>query len=238
MTTLSYVGSELELFSKASNWKAYYRSRLKRYLVGDVLEVGAGIGATTRTLCDGSQRRWVCLEPDLEMYSELKRQIGERRLLSCCEALAGVTADLGAGDQFDAIIYIDVLEHIESDRDEVRTASAHLKAYGKLIVLAPAHQWLYTPFDKAIGHFRRYNRATLSKIISEDLECIELRYLDSVGMLASLGNHFVLKSSMPTDSQIAFWDKAMIPLSRLIDPLLGYRVGKSILGVWQKRSAF
>lgn len=236
MTSLSYVGSELELFGKASNWKSYYRSKLRKYLVGDVLEVGAGIGATTKSLCDGSQRRWVCLEPDLDMFSELKRQIADQRLPGCCEAVAGVINDLGDGDLFDAIIYIDVLEHIEADGDEIKKASAHLRASGKLIVLSPAHQWLYTPFDKAIGHFRRYNKTSLSNVLPQDLECLELRYLDSVGLLASIGNRVILKSSMPNDRQIAFWDKAMIPLSRVIDPLLAYRAGKSVLGVWRKPS--
>ncbi|HWP41974.1 MAG TPA: class I SAM-dependent methyltransferase [Blastocatellia bacterium] len=235
MTGLSYVGSELEIFSRASNWKAYYGRIIRRHLAGDVLEVGAGIGATTRSLCDGSQRRWVCLEPDLGMLSRLKDEMRDGHLPPCCEAASGVIKDLGAGELFDAILYIDVLEHIEADGEEVRAAAAHLKPSGKLIVLAPAHQWLYTPFDKAIGHFRRYNKRSLTSIIPEDLECIELRYLDSVGLIASLGNKLILKSSMPTDRQIALWDRVMIPASRLIDPLSGYRVGKSVLGVWRKK---
>ncbi len=59
-------------------------------------------------------------------------------------------------------------------------------------------------------------------------------YLDAVGALASLANKFLLKNSTPTPEQIAFWDKVMILLSRLVDPLLGYKVGKTIVGVWQK----
>jgi SAM-dependent methyltransferase len=233
MTALSYVGSELELFAKATNWKAYYARYLKRYLVGDVLEVGAGIGATTEALCDGSQDRWVCLEPDIEMGSRLKKRIGEGQLPGCCEAITGVITRLDPGETFDAIIYIDVLEHIEADREELEAAASRLKRSGSLIILSPAHGWLYTPFDKAIGHFRRYDKKKLSGIIPEGLECERLIYLDSVGMLASLGNQLVLKSSMPGDRQIAFWDKTMIPLSMLIDPMLGYRVGKSVLGVWR-----
>ena len=53
-------------------------------------------------------------------------------------------------------------------------------------------------------------------------------------MLLSLANRLLLQQKLPTLKQILFWDKRVIPLSRILDPVLGYRVGKSILGVWQK----
>ena len=58
--------------------------------------------------------------------------------------------------------------------------------------------------------------------------------MDSVGMLASLGNRLLLKSAMPTAQQIAVWDRLMVPLSRLADPLLLHTLGKSVLGVWTR----
>ncbi len=62
-----------------------------------------------------------------------------------------------------------------------------------------------------------------------------LRYLDSIGILASLGNQLFLRRSIPTPGQISLWDGVMVRLSRLVDPLLLYSVGKSVLAVWQKR---
>jgi hypothetical protein len=230
----SYIGSELNLFSKATNWKAYYGRTIKKYLAGDILEVGAGIGSGTRILCDGSQRRWVCLEPDAEMSAAIERQIEDGSLPSCCESRNGTAMLLNGVDRFDAIVYIDVLEHIENDVDELSRAATLLKESGHLIVLSPAHQWLYTPFDREIGHYRRYSKKSLNEITPLRLRCVELRYLDSIGMLASLGNRLLLKSSMPTAGQINFWDKRLVPLSIFFDSLLQYRLGKSILGVWRK----
>jgi SAM-dependent methyltransferase len=230
----SYIGSELQLFSKATNWKAYYGRVIKKYLAGDVLEVGAGIGSGTRVLCDGSQRRWVCLEPDPGMSAAIQRQIDDGSLPGCCEARNGTVADLTGADRFDAIVYIDVLEHIENDGDELSKAADLLKESGHLVILSPAHQWLYTPFDREIGHYRRYSKKSLLKVIPPRLRCVNLSYLDSVGMLASIGNRLLLKSSMPTEGQIGLWDKRLVPLSIFIDPLLGRRLGKSILGVWRR----
>ena len=56
--TFAYQGNELDLFQYAVNWKAYYASHLRRFIRGDTLEVGAGIGGTSRFLCDGRQRSW------------------------------------------------------------------------------------------------------------------------------------------------------------------------------------
>jgi len=234
MSNLSYQGSELELFEKAKNWKAYYQSLIKDYLGQEVLEVGAGIGATTRALCSEKQSRWLCLEPDQTMGDRLQSLISNHELPSACQVRVGIVADLGAEETFDTILYIDVLEHIEDDREELKSSCAHLKPGGFLVVLSPAHQSLYTPFDAAIGHHRRYNKKTLMAVVPEGLELADLKYLDCVGATASLGNRFVLRSKIPSVKQLAVWDKLMIPVSRLVDPLLGYRAGKSVLGVWRK----
>ena len=53
-------------------------------------------------------------------------------------------------------------------------------------------------------------------------------------MLASIGNRLVLNSSMPNPLQIAVWDRLMVPLSRVADPVLAYTIGKSVLAVWNK----
>jgi hypothetical protein len=53
---------------------------------------------------------------------------------------------------------------------------------------AGAHQRLFSPFDAAIGHFRRYNRSTLRNISPPGLRLERLRYLDSFGLIASAAN--------------------------------------------------
>jgi SAM-dependent methyltransferase len=228
------MGSELELFAHARNWKRYWGSIVRPYLADRVLDVGAGIGETAKTLATHHHRRWVCLEPDGAMSEHIARRIRSRDLPAICEIRAGTIDDIGERD-FSAVLYIDVLEHIKNDRDELRKAAERLRPDGRVIVLAPAHQWLYTPFDRAIGHFRRYTLADLRALTPPQLSEERAAYLDSVGLFASLANRLVLKSKMPTRRQIAIWDGAMVPISRLVDPALFYRVGKSILAIWRRR---
>jgi SAM-dependent methyltransferase len=234
MTSYVYCGAELDLFAAAENWKSYVRAAVQRYLGRDVLEVGAGNGNTTRALCQGEFERWVCLEPDATLAGQLSAASGRSELPDCCRIRIGTLADIDEHDRFDTILYMDVLEHIADDRTELALAASQLKAGGHLVVLAPAHQWLFTPFDESIGHYRRYTKRTLREAAPEGLSLIRLAYMDSVGMLASLGNRLVLKSAMPTPQQIALWDRMMVPFSRVVDRALGYSLGKSVLGVWER----
>lgn len=234
MTNYAYIGNELELFAAAVHWKAYLYAWIAPYLGEDVAEVGAGIGGTTKALCRGRHRRWLCLEPDPKMAEQLTAAVQAGALPACCEA-AACTIDHMAPASFDAVIYIDVLEHIAEDHDEMRRAARATRPGGHVLVLSPAHQWLYTPFDQAIGHYRRYSKRTLAAAAPPDLELRRLVYLDAAGLFASLGNRLFLKSAMPTARQIAFWDGCLVRMSRVLDPLFRYTIGKSVLGIWRKR---
>lgn len=229
MSTLSYPGSELDAFAQARNWKTYVRRHLREYLHGDVLEVGAGIGAGTRALYDGTQHRWVCLEPD----PQLGRRIPREGLLSACEVRIGTLADVPAGESFDFILYFDTLEHIPDDRGELERAAAHLKIGGALAVLAPAHPWLFSPFDHAIGHLRRYTRSSLRELTPPGVRLEKLLYLDAAGVLASGANRLLLRSAHPTLGQVQFWDRVLVRISRVLDPLCAHALGKSVLAVWR-----
>ena len=223
-----YIGTELTLFAKALNWKAYWRSVIAPFVHGEVLEAGAGMGANTQLLLDLPHSRWTALEPDAALSSQIA---------GADEVLTGTLADLPEQRRFDTVLYIDVLEHIAGDRAELIRASAHLNPGGHIGVLSPAHPFLFTPFDSAIGHFRRYTRDSLRAAAPPQLALCKLIYLDSAGLLASLGNRVFLRRSMPTEKQILAWDRLLVPVSRLLDPVLGGRAGKSVLGVWTRQEA-
>lgn len=233
MSEFKYVGSELELFSAVHNWKSYWSSRIRPFVTGDTLEVGAGIGANTPYLDRAGNGRWVCLEPDADLTAQMRANLGQARTHFRYEIVCGTLQSLQP-DQFDTIIYIDVLEHIENDRQELVTAAKFLRAGGRIIVLSPAHQRLFTPFDAAIGHFRRYDRPMLRNLSPSGLRFEEGWYLDSVGLLLSAANLLLLRQSMPTKAQLAFWDRCVIPASRILDPCFFGSLGKSIVGIWRR----
>jgi len=234
VTDFTYVGSELELFAAARNWKSYWSRQIRPFITGDVIEVGAGIGSNTPFLDPGGNERWVCLEPDPLLVAQLTENLKQTTARRRYETVCGTLETLDASQRFHTIIYIDVLEHIENDREELNIAAAYLQPGGRIIVLAPAHQWLFNPFDAAIGHFRRYDRSMLRSISPACLRLERLIYLDSAGLTASAANLYLLRQSMPTKVQLQFWDQWIVPVSRVLDKLLLHSVGKSIVAVWRR----
>ena len=233
MGDFKYSGSELELFSGAVNWKSYWAHEIEPYLGTRILDVGAGIGSTARVLCNGSRERWLALEPDVHLATRMSACADAGDFDCNFEIRVGTVFDLLDDEHFDTILYIDVLEHIADHRQELSCAARHLAVGGRIVVLSPAHQWLYTPFDQAIGHARRYNRQTLLAAKPHHLMVDRIDYLDSVGLLASLGNRLVLRSATPSAAQIRLWDDWMVPASRVLDRIARFSLGKSILGVFR-----
>jgi SAM-dependent methyltransferase len=232
-----YVGSELELFADAANWKAYWSARLLPLLGADVLDVGAGLGATARLLAPLTQGAYLAIEPDATLADRIRGDVSSGMLPQRVEVLTGTLQSVEPARSFDTILYIDVLEHIEDDRGELRVAATRLRPGGRIVVLAPAHQSLYSPFDAAIGHYRRYDRRSLGALRPDDLQAESLYYLDSAGLLASAANRLLLRAALPTPAQIRLWDRRLVPLSRILDPLIGRRAGKTVIAVFRRPEA-
>ncbi len=219
-----YSGDELPLMAGAVHWKTYVADLVRPHLGPTVLDVGAGIGSNIAYLRGGTLRDWTALEPDPAQAAQIH--------IPGVRVVVGTLAAIGAAERFDAILYLDVLEHIAGDAAELRRAASHLAPGGRLIVLVPAHPFLFTRMDAAVGHYRRYTAAGLRALTPAGCRLVVLDRLDAAGCLASLANRLVLRLARPSASQIGLWDRVLVPLSRRLDRWLGFRVGKSLLAVW------
>jgi SAM-dependent methyltransferase len=230
----NYPGQELELFSRANNWKQYWLSKIKAYIYGNVLEVGAGFGVNTRLIIDHCPlvNQVTAVEPDKQMSERISGQVGNSNANLVIRN--GFLKDMPLNTHYDTILYIDVLEHIENDFHELKLASSFLKEGGHLVILVPAHNYLLNPFDRAIGHYRRYNKRMLNNAIPGGMIKQKLFYLDSLGLMASMMNTWFLKQKYPTEKQILMWDKMIIPFSKISDKVFLYTIGKSLIGIWKK----
>lgn len=236
MTAFNYPGDELALFARAVHWKRYFRGQIRPFIGGAVLEVGAGLGSTTLEFLDLPWQSWTCLEPDGKLLEILGRRLPSGRRPQY-HLLSGTTENLTQPAVYDSIIYVDVLEHIARDEEELNRAGHLLRPGGHLAVLSPAHQFLYSEYDARICHLRRYSRKDLPRLTCPGLVAVRCRYLDAAGLLVSAGNRMLLRQSLPSLKQVLSWDRFLVPLSRLLDPLTFFRLGKSILFIWKKESA-
>jgi len=228
---MEYIGNELELFEHAYNWKKYYAQNILKHIKGNVLEVGAGIGANTRFLINKEVISWTYVEPDPILFSKIEPRNSN---INTSQKFINGKIDDVIDTNYDCIIYIDVLEHIEFPKLEIKKIKDKLADNGKLIILVPAYQSLYSEFDKKIGHFRRYNKKMLSEDINNELKTVDLFYLDSLGLLASIANKYILKKEIPSLDNVFFWDKKLIPCSKIADLVIRKKIGKSLIGIYKK----
>ncbi len=228
----SYPGTELHLFANAHNWKKYFSKTIKRYVLGDVLDVGAGWGVNAQYLVSSNCTSWTFLEPDQENCAKIDRFASIIKDYTNT-LICGKVDTLAPSPQYDTILYIDVLEHIEDDYLELSQARLRLKNNGRLIVLVPCHNSLYSEFDRHIGHYRRYSVEDLFRLESEAFKLKSYFYLDSLGLFCSFLNRFLLKKSLPTHGDIKFWDRFLVPLSCFFDRFFCKSLGKSLVAIYE-----
>lgn len=115
-----------------------------------LLEIGCGTGGNLRFFAPRfGAVTGVDASADAVRYAR-ERVPGEILLGDFREALAGRWPD------FDVILLADVLEHVADDREFLRDVVANMKQGATLIITVPAHPWLWSRHDAALGHHRRY----------------------------------------------------------------------------------
>lgn len=228
----------LERFAAATRFNRWMFETIRPYCKGHVLEVGSGIGNISRLFLE---KGFSLTASDLraEYCTFLKDQFGHHPSLQ-----AVVSVDLAVPDfairyhhllqQFDTVVALNVIEHIEDDRQAVTNCAQLLKPGGQLVVLVPAFQALYNKFDEELGHFRRYTKRSLHALLTvSGLPVIHQQYFNLVGMLGWAVDGGLLKKRLIPRRQLMIFDSLM-PLIRLADTLTFRAVGLSTIGVGRK----
>lgn len=80
-------------------------------------------------------------------------------------------------EKYDFLFLYDVLEHIEQTSPFLDSCAFMLKKTGLLFVNVPAIQTLFSPYDTAAGHYRRYSSKSLSAEFNKDkFKVLDVRY--------------------------------------------------------------
>ena len=82
-----------------------------------------------------------------------------------CPLIRGDVRDVSFRKPFDLVLLCDVLEHVDDDAAALENIHGFLKPAGTLLMTVPAHPSLWSAFDEAAGHRRRYTRGELEGIL-------------------------------------------------------------------------
>jgi len=221
---LGYLASdELTLLSAAKRWNRLLVDEtldgIDTDQISDIIEVGCGHGAILTALRSRfPDALLVGLEPDpanFEIASETHS--GDDRIIVLNTTLAGYLADHADNKPHDLVVFLNVLEHIEQDGEELRMAGRALRPGGWVGILVPALPSLYGPIDLKSGHFRRYSEKQLAGIIaSAGLELIRIRHLDALGVVPYWFNYRLLNKSGISGGGVWAFENVFVPATRFV----------------------
>ncbi|UYV12561.1 MAG: glycosyltransferase [Phycisphaera sp.] len=204
-----------------------------RPFVGDrVVEAGCGIGNFTEQLLD--RQRLVCADLD-PYYVEV---VGRRYAYLANVRTARVNLNEAHGfgsiakEKPDTVLSLNVVEHVDDDLPTLKNYYDVLDAGGHAIILAPAHQWLFTECDRTLGHHRRYTRAMLSDRMKEaGFEVVQTSEFNRLGVLGWFVSGKMGRRAL-SPGQIKLFNR-LLPIAKIVERFDGLP-GLSVIAIGRK----
>jgi 2-polyprenyl-3-methyl-5-hydroxy-6-metoxy-1,4-benzoquinol methylase len=238
-TTIDPIGSEtLDSISEAVAFNKWMFSAISPSVKGRVLEIGSGIGNISAFLLDYDKQVTLSdLRPEYCEY--LSSHFKDNKSLESVVQIDLIDNGFENKYQkllnsFDTVFALNVVEHIEDDNQAIINCRKMLKEGGTMIILVPSYQWLFCRMDSELGHFRRYNRRSLSKLFKQNsLSIDKLFNFNAPGVFGWFLFGKILQSKQLKKNQMNIYNK-LVSIFILIDRLLFRKFGLSLVIIGRK----
>lgn len=220
--------------SFASNYHTWILDMFRPYFGDRVVEVGAGSGNFSKFLLEHCPiRQLTSIEPSGQMFPLLQEVAVATGRIEARKGFFGQYAEQLRG-QIDSALYVNVMEHVEKDQDEMARVFETLVPGGHLCIFVPALPFLMSDFDRSIGHYRRYTKSDLlGKLQASGFEITKTRYVDLPGVLSWYLVMVVMKGSL-SPAKVRSYDRYVVPIMRRIESLCPPPIGKNLMAVARK----
>ncbi|MEW5947089.1 MAG: class I SAM-dependent methyltransferase [bacterium] len=216
----------------ADNYVRWIVDVFRPYFGENVLEIGTGFGNFRRHLpCRG---RFVSVDIVPETI-ESARSADREGVYVLADVSCGGFGEKLAGELFDTVLCVNVLEHVEDEAKALGNMFEVLAPGGRLLLLVPAFGALYSEMDSLAGHFRRYTKGEVGRLL-ERFPCgiVKLEYFNPVGGAGWWLNRFARHADLDgalINRQIRFFDRVLVPVSRAVNPVTRGFFGQSVVCV-------
>ena len=227
----------MHIKDKAMNFTAWMYEQIKPYLKGDILEIGSGIGTYSKEVIrDFKESDIILSEIDSSYINILQERFKKNQNVNV------KYLDLNNKEhfdkiekKFDSVFALNVLEHVEDDHFALNLIYSILKDKGRLILLVPAHKFLYTCHDEAVGHYRRYTKKELSqKGLRTGFKITKTFYFNFVSIFGWYINGKLLKKKTYSEGTMGLFDK-LVPFFRIFEKyFLFKKAGISLIAILEK----
>jgi SAM-dependent methyltransferase len=198
-----------------------------------VLEVGCGLGNFARHLLDRQLYVGIDVSPDSVAHMNEVYESQPNMQAFVDDVTDKTFLDL-ARFEIDTIFSLNVFEHVQDHVLALRHAKKVLQPGGTLILVVPAHDWLYGSTDRAIGHHRRYNKQSMADLLDkEGLTCVTQKYINALGALGWYFSGRIRKQQTPPSGQLRLFN-VLVPFLKRFERILPVPFGISLLTVARK----
>jgi len=223
--TQEAIFESLETLSQAGDYYKWLASRMRPFIRGKALEIGAGIG---------NFARWARESADEYHVSDIDQRLaqkltGEFDRVLCWDIFTPFPDD----EQYDTVIILNVVEHLEDDEKALQCLHARIRPGGHLVLMVPAMRFLFGTMDESFGHFRRYTKGSISRLIkTAGFSMMKCEYVNVIGMFGwFLYGRILKRKNLP--QQLCGRFNLVIPLLKLERPL-AYFMGLSVIAIAKK----
>ncbi len=225
--------AQLDSMSEAIGFNRWMFDQYAKYVKGKrIWEIGSGVGNMSGFILDAEL---ACLSEYDDVYRKrLTERYGDLPNVKITPIdLNKLDVPFFKNFGFDTIISTNVIEHIEDDYQALRWITETMKSDTHLITLVPAHPILYGKLDKKIGHFRRYTKASLKKLLEESgHQILELKHFNRVSAIGWFVKFKMLGKSDISSGDVKKVEK-LLPLLKL-EKYIPLPFGQSLIAVSKK----
>jgi len=227
----------LQVIAEAEQFNQWMYRCIRPLIRGEVLEIGSGIGNISKFMV-ADQFSLTLSDYNPEYCALLKARFGQHKNVHDILQLDLLHPDFKTVyhhlcQQFDSLILLNVIEHLPDDARALQHCKFLLRQGGRIIVLAPAYNWLYCSLDKKLGHYRRYTLETMTSLFSAShFHIRDKKYFNFLGIAGWLIFGKVLGHSQ-IGQEMSFYNK-LVPLAKFLDSLFLHKAGLSVLVAGEK----
>lgn len=227
------VTESLRLLANLKNYNRWMADTLDPFIGERVLEFGCGTGTLLKHFL--AKERLIGIDIDPSLVDYCREAFADHA--NCEFHSADIVHDEVELDvEPDTVVSLNVIEHIQDDRFALRWLASRLPRGGRMVILVPAHPWIYGELDRAAGHFRRYaKRELVEKIEAAGCSVTDTLYFNAVGFFGWGLNARLLKRREIPNRQTALYDRLVVPAQARLERLVRPRFGQSLIVVARKR---
>ena len=225
-----YSGSELDALAEAKNYYAWVLKQFEPFLGPTVIEAGAGIGTFSEFLISSPKvKKLFAIEPASNTYPHLEQRF---RSDDRVETIQGYLTDHYKSMSANAVVAVNVLEHVENHQEFLTEAHSAVVPGGALLLFVPALPGIFGSLDRAFEHHRRYTRRTLRDVIEKaGWKPRRISYMNMPGIAAWFMAGRVMKKTNIAPSETKAYDRLVVPILSKVESLIEPPIGSNLVAI-------